>query len=248
VATLEQCVAESRTRGAWVLLRLGHLYSELGRDSLAIDRLTHGLSAYPQDSAYAAQSAGLLDSLIELRGGDARRTRARVASQRAASERAYWLGAHRDGHRAPDAAFVDLASDRRVSLRGSAGLTVVYAWATWCGPCRASMPKLQAWAGKSRTKPVRVLTVNAEGEPLPQARAKASKFFSERGLTLPVLLADTVAAARWGLGSFPMTLVLRDGEIVFRGHAGDLVEGLEAQLASLGSRPLEHPARNPAGR
>jgi hypothetical protein len=39
-----------------------------------------------------------------------------------------------------------------------------------------------------------------------------------------------------------MTLVLRDGEIVFRGHAGDLVPGLEAQLASLGSRPLEHPA------
>jgi hypothetical protein len=44
-----------------------------------------------------------------------------------------------------------------------------------------------------------------------------------------------------------MTFVLRDGKIVYRGHGGELFEGLEAQLASLGSRraPI---AAAPSGR
>jgi thiol-disulfide isomerase/thioredoxin len=164
-------------------MRLGHHYSRQGRTTLAIDRLGRGLSAFPQDSTFAANSATLLDSLLGVSGGDPRSVHAHVTQQLEASKRAYWLDSHRDGHRAPDAALVDMDSERRVSLRGLSGITVAYAWATWCGPCRASMPTLQAWAGKARTRPVRVLTINAEGEPLPSAKAKTSKFFTERGLT-----------------------------------------------------------------
>ena len=85
---------------------------------------------------------------------------------------------------------------------------------------------------------MRVVTVDAEGDPLEQSRAKVEKFVADSRLTLPVLRADSAAAARWKLGGFPMTLVLRDGRIVYRNHGGGLVDGLEAQLASLGSRPL----------
>lgn len=236
--TFELQLRESDSPNAWVLYRLGGVYARRGRADLAIDRYARGLSAFPQDSADAAHSTGMLDSLLAARGGDSAQVHVRVASARAAAARKYWLDDHHDGAEAPAVALVDLAGGRAAPLRSSRGITIVYAWATWCGPCRHSLPELQTWAAKPRTRPVRVVTVDAEGDPLEQSRAKVEKFVADSRLTLPVLRADSAAAARWKLGGFPMTLVLRDGRIVYRNHGGGLVDGLEAQLASLGSRPL----------
>ncbi|MEQ1832107.1 MAG: TlpA disulfide reductase family protein [Candidatus Eisenbacteria bacterium] len=125
-------------------------------------------------------------------------------------------------------------------MRGDARVRrQVCAWGAWCGPCRKSMPALQAWSTRSRTRPVRVITLDSKGEPLARARDSVEKFFRSQGLELPVLMADSTASARWQLGGFPMTFVLEDGRIVYRNHAGDLVAGLEAQLRHLGSRPAE---------
>lgn len=238
IATFEQHVRESPQPDAWVLYRLGGLYTRTGRADLAMDRYTRGLSAFPQDSTDAAHAAAELDSLLHARDGNVADAHARIARTRAAAARRYWLDDHRDGAEVPPVALVDLAGARVAPLRDARGITVVYAWATWCGPCRHSLPQLQSWAARPRTHPVRVITVDAEGESLAASRAKVEKFVSESHLTLPVQRADSSAAARWKLGGFPMTLVLRDGRIVYRGHAGGLVEGLEAQLASLGSRPV----------
>lgn len=235
--TLERHVKESKAPDAWVLFRLGEIHARAGRDSLAIERLSLGLSQFPLDSADAHESAARLDSLVRARGGDVAAARARVARAQEASKRAYWIDSHRDGHAAPSATFVELASGRRESLRDARGITVAYAWATWCGPCRHSLPVLQDWAARPRTAPVRVVTVNAEGDPLETAKPLVTKFVTEKGIRLPVLMADTSVASRWKLVGFPMTLVLRDGKIVYRGHGGELVEGLEAELESLDSRP-----------
>lgn len=237
IATFEERARRSEQADAWVYYRLGRLYARNNRADLAVERLTLGLSAFPQDSLDAARASAMLDSLIVVRGGTPGDAHARVAQARALSERRYWLDAYRDGTTAPKGELVDLGGAKATSLRGLRGVTVVYAWATWCGPCRKLMPQLQTWSGQSRTIPVRVVTVNAEGVPIEQARTKVDKFVAERDLKLPVLFADSVMASRWKLTGFPTTLVLQDGRIVYRNHAGDLVPGLEAQLASLGSHP-----------
>lgn len=237
IATFEQRVKRSDQPNAWTFYRLGRLYARNARPGLAIDRLTQGLSAFPQDSTDAAQASAMLDSLIDASGGRLDAVHARVARARAVSERRHWLDRWREGREAPKAAVVDLKGVPARSPGDERGITLVYAWATWCGPCRSSLPALQAWSGRPRTKPVRVVTLNAEGEPFEQASAKVEKFFAAQGLQLPVLMADSTATARWKLGGFPMTLVLQDGRIVYRNHAGGLVEGVEAQLASLGSHP-----------
>jgi thiol-disulfide isomerase/thioredoxin len=237
ITTFERYIRESPAPNAWVLMRLGRLYARQGHARPAIDRLTLGLAQFPVDSTDAAVSSTLLDSLVASQGGDVAATRARVAKGREAAKRAYWLDANRDGHAVPEGALALLGSDHRESLRGAHGITVVYAWATWCGPCRHALPDLERWAARPRTTPVRVVTMNAEGEPLESTRVKVSKFMDEQKLHLPVLLADSAATTSWALQGFPTTLVLRDGKIVYRGHGGEMVEGLEAQLISLGSKP-----------
>jgi thiol-disulfide isomerase/thioredoxin len=237
IATFERCVTLLDTPDDYALRQLGRLYAGQGQADLAVDRLERGLAAYPIDSTESARLGSLLDSLLTARGDDAAAVQATLARSREAAKQRYWIDDYRLEKSAPRVAFYDSTAKKRVDLAAGKGLTVVYAWATWCAPCRASLPELESWASRPRSKPIRVVTVNAEGEPISQARAKVGRLFLEKHVTLPVAFADSTTAAKWGLAGFPMTLVLEDGRIVYRRHAGGLVEGLDAQLATLGSTP-----------
>jgi len=234
--TYEQAVAELDPAGAWLYCRLGNIYKRLGQPERAIDRLTLGLSSFPIDSAETFNSGALLDSLVKARGGDVHELHTRITHAQLAAKEHYWLGSHRAEGPVPRAKLVELGTRRAAPSQAKSGITVVYAWATWCGPCRHSLPVLQEWAKAPRTLPIHVVTLNADGDPIEQALPNVAKFVAEQKLTLSVLLADSVAAAAWKLEGFPCTFVLKDGKIAYREYSGQLVEGLEAELESLGSR------------
>jgi thiol-disulfide isomerase/thioredoxin len=235
MATLERLVASRGTADSWTALTLGELYARNGRPALAVEQLERGLSVFPRDSAQAGQSIQMLDSLLAADGRERAPVHARIAQAVARSKHGYYLDGYRDGHRAPETRLLDLASGRRSSPAAAPGITVLSFWATWCGPCRHHLPQLQKWAAHPRTRPVRLVTINADGGPFTEAVASARAFVAERALTLPVLVADSVQTLRWGVRGFPAMLVLRDGRIEFRGNAGDEDTGLEAELVSLGS-------------
>jgi peroxiredoxin len=84
---------------------------------------------------------------------------------------------------APDLQLADL-SGAAVSLEGLRGqIVLVNNWATWCPPCRAEMPALQAYYEAHREQGFVVIAIDA-GETL----AEVQRFVEGYGLSFPVWL------------------------------------------------------------
>jgi len=77
-------------------------------------------------------------------------------------------------------------------------------WATWCPPCRAELPTLQAlpeWFGEDK---VAVLALNFQ-----EAGRTVRRFLESSGLKLPVALdANGDITRAWGIRAFPTTVLI----------------------------------------
>lgn len=102
-------------------------------------------------------------------------------------------------------------------------------WASWCAPCRAEMPALQAVAEAYRETGLLVLAVNATSQDRP---ADVGAFVGQYGLTFPILLdREGQVGRRYQVQSLPTTFFIgRDGLI------RDVVIGGPMSSASLRAR------------
>jgi thiol-disulfide isomerase/thioredoxin len=93
-------------------------------------------------------------------------------------------------------------------LRGKAVL--INFWASWCEPCRAEMPSLEALAQFYGPEKLVVLAVNFKESP-----AVVQRHVQRANIGLPILLDPSGQIARdWGATVFPATvLVAADGRV-----------------------------------
>ncbi len=104
-------------------------------------------------------------------------------------------------------------------------------WATWCGPCRFSLPSLEVIYRQYRDRGAVVLLANQDEAP-EQIRTWAAKRF-----TAPILLdTDGRVALQYRTSGIPHLLIInKDGQIIYEhdGYGGGLERSLELILEEL---------------
>jgi peroxiredoxin len=116
-----------------------------------------------------------------------------------------------EGKAAPDFKLPGL-DGKDVALTDLKGSVVVLDfWATWCGPCRASLPHLDKLYQDNKATGVKIFAVNVDED-----KTKVAPFIAETKLTVPVLLdsEQTGAGAKYGANAIPETVVIgKDGKV-----------------------------------
>jgi peroxiredoxin len=134
----------------------------------------------------------------------------------AISEAAGQTPAPQIDHLAPDFTLPDLASNA-VSLSALKGQVVLITiWATWCPPCRAEMPTIQATYEQYHGRGFTVLAINQAED----SRSVAA-FMQQYGLTFPALLdSESTVSQSYQVRALPSSFFVdRSGivRVVYRG-------------------------------
>ena len=110
-------------------------------------------------------------------------------------------------------------------------VVVMEFWATWCTPCRFSLPSLEAIAKRYRDRGVTVLLINVGEEP-----DKVRKW-AERRYTSPILIDEGgKVAGRYGVEAIPRLFIAdQAGRLVWahQGYGGGLEQSLTLILDEL---------------
>ena len=129
------------------------------------------------------------------------------------------------GQPAPDFTLPDLDGNpvQLAKLKGS--VVLLDFWATWCGPCVASMPNLEKIHKEYGEKGLKVYTVN-QGEDKEQIQA----FKEKKNLTMPVLMDKDqhVGNKLYGCPGIPVTVIIGKDGVVKKVYLGFDPEGDEA--------------------
>jgi len=137
--------------------------------------------------------------------------------------------AARVNFQAPDFALTTLDGTSIVLSEQRGKIVLINFWATWCPPCRAEMPEINAAAQAHRDQ-LMVLAIN-NGETIEQVRP----FVAEFQLTFPVLLdPDGAVASKYAVLGLPTSFFVDRNGIVRAANIGAMNRAyIEAQIAAL---------------
>lgn len=155
-----------------------------------------------------------------------------------AKEEGKQSGSLKVGDDAPDFSLPDRKGEKvRLSDFKGKKVVVLDFWASWCGPCRMAMPKVNAVASAMKNEPVAFYAVN-----LRETQDMADKFTQKNGITLDVLYDfDGSVASAYGVQGIPfMAIVDANGKIawIHNGYAENLDKTLTAAIQKALSKPV----------
>ncbi|HRI50693.1 MAG TPA: TlpA disulfide reductase family protein [Pseudomonadota bacterium] len=128
-----------------------------------------------------------------------------------------------DPHAAPDFAVrrIDSAASPGSEFRLSAERghpVLVDFWATWCLPCKESLPVLDQVYARLHDRGLRAIAIETEG-----SEAKARAMASQLGLKLPIGTDEGPLSEQYGVTAIPYMLLI-DG----KGHISRIFRGVHS--------------------
>lgn len=136
--------------------------------------------------------------------------------------------------KAPDFTLSDIHGNlvKLSALRGK--VVLVEFWATWCPPCRDSVPGLNKLYAKLKGRNFELLAISVdEGK---DASSNVGSFAKEQMIIYPVLLDDQKVNRRYDVSGIPvMFLIDKDGRIVNKhiGFIPGLAESLSREIEAI---------------
>ncbi len=125
-------------------------------------------------------------------------------------------GSELEGKPAPAFSLTDMDGKQVTSQSLKGSVYVLDFWATWCGPCVASLPHLDQIYKDFKDKGVKFFAVNEQED-----KPTIQKFISDTKLSIPVLMDSdaTVGQVYDSDGMIPITIVVgKDGKVIKAGH------------------------------
>jgi len=140
--------------------------------------------------------------------------------------------APRSGQAAPNFKVSTIAG-QQVSLDSYRGRVLVLDfWATWCQPCRLSIPHLVEMDRKYGKQGLQVLGMSADEDGEREVKAFADK----NRMSYPIALAGESTLADYGVRSVPVMFVIdKKGRVaeVFRGFSDEVARSSEQLIKKL---------------
>jgi len=117
----------------------------------------------------------------------------------------------------PQLALADMdGNEHRLSDYRGKWLLVNY-WATWCAPCVAELPQLQAFHQRNEKNNVLVISVNFEEIEM----APLAAFLQRHKISLPVWLASPDEPSPWGrIRGLPTSFIISPNGELLRTYQG----------------------------
>ena len=151
------------------------------------------------------------------------------------------------GQQAPDINATDWLNSTPLTLAALKGrVVVVEFWATWCPPCRRSIPHLVALYNEHLKKPITFISLTRE------SKSTVERFMqSNPSLKMPYPLAlGPTSSSAYAVRGIPHAFVIGpDGKILWRGHpmSGGFKTAITSALALVkdGGNTPDSPGKNP---